>query len=836
MFLLAIFDETTKHIAFKRLDLLANCAELRNLSTEGLALLIKEKEQIHTTGTIFRLLTTFRQTLEHFLRDHHLARDLRDYVDAFVHAAIYFLGKDDAVCHLLGQNLPEEAVFFGSRLKKPDLVMMAAVWKMDNEMVSLLFESGDLGSQIHPIAQYLACFLGSLDTLRIITQHSNPPVDASCGFLGNALRAAVSSGNLDVIKDLISRGADVNIVGNSAGRPLCLAIYGCNIDAARLLLEAGASILAPDGTFQQYALYAAAYPVSPMGRQCSAQMIQLLLEHGSGEHGLRKQLWRALYGASYDGNDSAVRVLLDFIIQFNPRTGLDDHLHGAIRNAVEGSGSVEVAKLLLDKGATLQDGRVVYLQRAIDRKLSDLARFFLNLMTDDELSHEKGQRALELAILRGNVEIFEALLARGVPFDLLKPEKIEALFNEESFNANPELSEMLMHKGVKFSCAFINAVFRSQDTSLMEKVLQNRELHEAPREATSLTLREHDDVDIPSVRIALQAGLRFTDGSIEHILPRAISAGDASVVECLVDLYRGDQLRISNCSILMVLHTGKDTGSIIDAMNLIESLWPNLISVAQLLDEREVQPALADRKLSSKLQHALENENVALLEFFFQKHGTYGDIGALLSNELASVGTKKWLIDYQLQQKNGDVSQCEGLSEALEAAINRNQLPIVEMLLNVGVRCKRLNFVLWPRDHLVFDVAPPVASTETVLRLQAAHNPWWEGPSGPRVLEASAIEAVQQRNVMQLRILIDLGIDINMAVPEHGTLLSLAAYNQVEEMVRMLLDAGSDPAPCMSRFGDRESAYEMLKKGGNDIIRRLIDKALERKNQQDDVV
>lgn len=236
-------------------------------------------------------------------------------MSAFVEAAITFLGRSDAAQHLAAIDLPEEVLFFGSKLGDHDLTLMGVVWSGDVDLASVFFESetliasGSGASKIYPVAQYLAAAKGNVEMLHLAKRHGGPPVDAACGYQGNALRAAVWEWNLDVIRTLIDWGADVNGVGIASGRPLCLAVYRADFYVIRILLDAGADPLLVDD-YERSAVSVTAFCPSPELRANSVEALELLFDYiREGESSTDEEA-KALHGAAYVGNVQIVENLL----------------------------------------------------------------------------------------------------------------------------------------------------------------------------------------------------------------------------------------------------------------------------------------------------------------------------------------------------------------------------------------------------------------------------------------------------------------------------------------------------------------------------------------------
>ncbi|KAE9371961.1 ankyrin, partial [Stipitochalara longipes BDJ] len=95
-----------------------------------------------------------------------------------------------------------------------------------------------------------------------------------------ALHTAVEGENLDLIRRLIDRGADVNAAGDQYGTPIRIAAGSGNIEIAHLLIESGANVNG-DGSETEGGFTTALENAAAEGR---LDMVQLLINAGADTH------------------------------------------------------------------------------------------------------------------------------------------------------------------------------------------------------------------------------------------------------------------------------------------------------------------------------------------------------------------------------------------------------------------------------------------------------------------------------------------------------------------------------------------------------------------------
>jgi uncharacterized protein len=119
------------------------------------------------------------------------------------------------------------------------------------------------------------------------------------------LMEAVRNNDAALVRELISRGSQVDERDAKGDAPLIIAAYQGYTDIVKLLLEAGADVSVVDPGMKATALHAAAYAGN-------AEAARLLIEHGididrQGPY----NGYTALHDAIWQNNVEAARVLIE---------------------------------------------------------------------------------------------------------------------------------------------------------------------------------------------------------------------------------------------------------------------------------------------------------------------------------------------------------------------------------------------------------------------------------------------------------------------------------------------------------------------------------------------
>ena len=165
---------------------------------------------------------------------------------------------------------------------------------------------------------------------------------AMAGAMEEQLLAAAESGNADVVRTLLSRGADVNAKDSDGDTALLIAIkrFG-NADVVRVLLDKGADINREDRNHRT--------PLWLAVSRNKADVVRALLDKGVNINATSVDYETPLMTAAFFGNEDVVRVLLEKNADVNAR---DDKGETALIKAVIMS-NTGVVRILIDKDVDL---------------------------------------------------------------------------------------------------------------------------------------------------------------------------------------------------------------------------------------------------------------------------------------------------------------------------------------------------------------------------------------------------------------------------------------------------------------------------------------------------
>ncbi|KAL4795131.1 ankyrin repeat-containing domain protein [Aspergillus venezuelensis] len=142
--------------------------------------------------------------------------------------------------YLMGDWYPSSNVAVGPAL-------FEAAWKGHPRKVKLLLDHGaDVNHQRRSATRSGANALetsiatGLCDIAKILLDHGADI--EKCGGIGIPLNVAILGGKIEIVKDLLGRGANINGLDDDNGTPLQIAVSHNIMDAARLLLGRGADI------------------------------------------------------------------------------------------------------------------------------------------------------------------------------------------------------------------------------------------------------------------------------------------------------------------------------------------------------------------------------------------------------------------------------------------------------------------------------------------------------------------------------------------------------------------------------------------------------------------
>ncbi|XP_041831355.1 kinase D-interacting substrate of 220 kDa B isoform X2 [Melanotaenia boesemani] len=265
----------------------------------------------------------------------------------------------------------------------------------------------------------LAAEQGSLEIVQeLIRRGANVNLDdVDCW---SALISAAKEGHVDVVKELLENSAYIEHRDMGGWTALMWAAYKGRVEVSKLLLEHGAN---PNTTGQQYSVY----PIIWAAGRGHADIVKLLLDNGakvncSDKYGTTPLIW-----AARKGHFDCVMHLLE--------NGADVDQEGAnsmtaLIVAVKG-GYTEVVKELLKRNPNVnmtdKDGNTA-LMIAAKEGYTEIVQDLLDAGTYVNIPDRSGDTVLIGAVRGGHVEIVRALLSKYADIDIRGQENKTALY------------------------------------------------------------------------------------------------------------------------------------------------------------------------------------------------------------------------------------------------------------------------------------------------------------------------------------------------------------------------------------------------------------------------
>lgn len=198
-------------------------------------------------------------------------------------------------------------------------------------------------------------------------------VDSS---LNAPLQEAAAADDAARVRDLLARGAQIESRGYLGRTPLVTATKNRAVDAARVLIDAGADVNAKDDIEDSAYLYA--------GAEGLDTILRMTLDHGADVTAVNRYGGTALIPAAEHGSISTVRMLIEAGVDVNHvNTPVWTALHEAV---VYGDGS---------------------------QRYQDVVTALLDASADPNIRDGQGRTVLANAQSRGQTAIVRILLDRG---------------------------------------------------------------------------------------------------------------------------------------------------------------------------------------------------------------------------------------------------------------------------------------------------------------------------------------------------------------------------------------------------------------------------------------
>lgn len=213
---------------------------------------------------------------------------------------------------------------------------------------------------------------------------------------------AALQGNIDILREHLSKNVSVNSKRNRGMTPLHLAALGGHREAIELLLEHGADV--------NFDTPASETPLHHAVRQNHAEVVNLLIDRGADTERIGK-LGAPLHTAVDQNNTSLADLLISKGADVNRH---DVRVPTPLHLAAE-EGNVEVAKLLLEKGAEVDARAALTLETPLHKaaKKGPLQMVELLIRYGADVNSKSSFGATPLSRARDNAEITSLLLRHG---------------------------------------------------------------------------------------------------------------------------------------------------------------------------------------------------------------------------------------------------------------------------------------------------------------------------------------------------------------------------------------------------------------------------------------
>ncbi|KAL5505211.1 hypothetical protein EMCRGX_G006611 [Ephydatia muelleri] len=263
-----------------------------------------------------------------------------------------------------------------------------------------------------------------------------------------ALMRASKAGHMEFVKELLDKGAEVNIQDKDGWTALMRASKAGQLECVKVLLDKGAEV-----NMQSWWRETALMMASKEGHM---ECVKVLLDQGADVNIQDKDGWTALMRASKAGQLECVKVLLDKGAEVNMQSGWRET---ALMMASK-EGHMECVKVLLDQGA------------------------------DVNIQDKEGSTALMRASNAGHMECFKILLDKGADVNIQNNSKGKTALMMALEARHMECVKMLVDKGAK-----INLQSGSGDTAL-HLAVRAKEVKEKDQISCVRTLLFHPGIDV----------------------------------------------------------------------------------------------------------------------------------------------------------------------------------------------------------------------------------------------------------------------------------------------------------------------------------------------------
>ncbi|KAM9778884.1 kinase D-interacting substrate of 220 kDa B isoform 1-T1 [Syngnathus typhle] len=348
----------------------------------------------------------------------------------------------------------------------------------------------------------LAAEQGSLEIVQeLIRRGANVNLDdVDCW---SALISAAKEGHVEVAKELLENSAYIEHRDVGGWTALMWASYKGRVDVAQLLLEQGAN---PNTTGQQYSVY----PIIWASGRGHADVVKLLLDSGakvncSDKYGTTSLIWAARKGhldcvmhllengadVDQDGANSMTALIVAVkggftnvvkeLLKRNPNVNMTDKDGNTALMIAAKEGYTEIVQDLLDAGTYVnipdRSGDTVLIG-AVRGGHVEIVRALLHKYADIDIRGQESKTALYWAVEKGNASMVRDILQCNPDTETCTKDGETPLIKATKMRSI-EIVELLLDKGAKVSAVDkrgdtpLHIAIRGRSRRLAELLLRN---------------------------------------------------------------------------------------------------------------------------------------------------------------------------------------------------------------------------------------------------------------------------------------------------------------------------------------------------------------------------
>ena len=285
--------------------------------------------------------------------------------------------------------------------------LLSAFANNQNETSKILIEAGadiEVKNNQEATPLMLSCTAGLYEIYNLLIE-KGASIDVKEIDNETAMHYAAWGGNVDIIMDLHKRGLEIDAKSNQETTPLHYAANQGRLEAAKYLVENGANVNRAKDNGRTPLIEAA------LGRH--PEMIKYLVEMNADVNKQMISGQTALYFACHDQKEA-----VEELVKAGANVNLKNRDGRTPMFATIWYENIDAAKILVNNGADVnvqtEDGLTALINAAIESK-PKMVEFLLNNGADPNLKENYyGNTALHAASIRGNIEIVDYLLEKGV--------------------------------------------------------------------------------------------------------------------------------------------------------------------------------------------------------------------------------------------------------------------------------------------------------------------------------------------------------------------------------------------------------------------------------------